>query len=266
VVDTSKGAGRSHGFGPGRGRVSSTASSKERNAAGLEKTATGFVVTVDVVCLTIRNDKLQVLLVRRHGGPYRGRLALPGGVVGIEEGLEDAARRELSEDTGIDLTGLVIEQLATYGGPDRDPRRRTVSVAWLAVAPDLPEAEPGTDAAEARWWPVAEVEDRPRRLAFDHGRILADGLSRARGKIEYNALATAFCKPEFTVAELRRVYEVIWGGELDPGNFHRKVTGAAGFIIPTGDQVRRAGGRPAQLYRAGRAATLQPPLLRTTFG
>jgi 8-oxo-dGTP diphosphatase len=225
-----------------------------------------FAVTVDVVCLTIRRDQLHVLLVRRGGAPYRGKFALPGGFVDVEEDLDDAARRELVEETGIDLTGLVIEQLATYGRPDRDPRQRTVSVVWLAVAPDLPETAAGSDAAEAHWVPVTEVEHRPRRLAFDHGAMLDQGLARARAKLEYTSLATAFCRPEFTIAELRRVYEVIWGSGLDPGNFHRKVTGVAGFVVPTGEQVRRGGGRPAQLYRAGPATVIQPPLLRTTFG
>jgi 8-oxo-dGTP diphosphatase len=227
-----------------------------------------FAVTVDVVCLTIRRDQLHVLLVRRGGTPYEGRLALPGGFVQIDEDLEPAARRELVEETGIDLTGLVIEQLATYGAPRRDPRQRTVSVAWLAVAPDLPEAAAGTDAAEAHWVPVREVEGRHRRLAFDHGAMLERGLARARAKLEYTPLATAFCRPGFTIAELRRVYEVIWGAGLDAGNFHRKVTGTPGFVVPTGEQVRR-GGRPAQLYRGAAdpfLGVVQPPLLRTTFG
>jgi 8-oxo-dGTP diphosphatase len=99
-------------------------------------------------------------------------------------------------------------------------------------------------------------------LAFDHDRVLADGVERARSKIEYSSLATAFCPPEFTVGELRRVYEAVWGVVLDPRNFHRKVTGTPGFLVPTGGTTTRQGGRPAQLFRAGGAALLNPPMLR----
>jgi 8-oxo-dGTP diphosphatase len=101
-----------------------------------------------------------------------------------------------------------------------------------------------------------------RRLAFDHDQILEDGLERARAKLEYSPLATAFCAREFTVAELRRVYEVVWGLELDPRNFHRKVTGSPGFLVPTGRSTTRNGGRPAQLYRRGGATVLNPPITR----
>jgi len=103
---------------------------------------------------------------------------------------------------------------------------------------------------------------RPGRLAFDHRRILADGLERARAKLEYSPLATAFCPPVFTIGELRRVYEIVWSADLDPRNFHRKVTGTPGFLVETGERTTRGGGRPAQLYRRGDATLLNPPLLR----
>lgn len=99
-------------------------------------------------------------------------------------------------------------------------------------------------------------------LAFDHAQILSDGVERARSKIEYSSLATAFCPTEFTVGELRRVYEAVWGVALDPRNFHRKVTGTPGFLVPTGGTTTRQGGRPAQLFRAGGATLLNPPMLR----
>ncbi|WP_442875830.1 NUDIX hydrolase [Amycolatopsis sp. NBC_01488] len=138
---------------------------------------------------------------------------------------------------------------------------RVVTVAYLALAPDLPTPRAGTDAAEARWTPVRSLTGE--HLAFDHDRILADGLERARAKLEYSPLATAFCPPEFTVAELRRVYELVWDTRLDPRNFHRKVTGAEGLLEPTGRTTTRDGGRPAQLYRRGKAELLYPPMLRT---
>jgi 8-oxo-dGTP diphosphatase len=221
-----------------------------------------FAVTVDLVVFTIREDELCVLAVRRGVPPYRGRWALPGGFVQEEEGLLDAAQRELAEETGLEQLAVHLEQLATYGAPRRDPRMRVVSVAYLALAAELPDPAAGTDASEARWRRVADLLSSPSRLAFDHDEILADGLERARAKLEYSPLATAFCAGEFTVAELRHVYEVVWGADLDPRNFHRKVTGSAGFLVPTGRRTTRNGGRPAQLYRRGKAKVLNPPISR----
>lgn len=218
-------------------------------------------VTVDLVLLTVRDDALKVLLVRRRVAPYQGRWALPGGFVEPGEDLPDAAARELGEETGLTVLPVHLEQLATYGAPRRDPRMRVVTVAYLALGPDLPDPVAGSDAAAARWVDVAAL-DLARGLAFDHGRILGDGLERARAKLEYTPLATTFCPQPFTVAELRRVYEVVWGNELDPRNFHRKVTGAAGFLVPTGETTTRNGGRPAQLYRRGPATALMPPMMR----
>src|ERR1035437_8916029 len=111
--------------------------------------------------------------------------------------------------------------------------------------------------------PVNKVLRRPKELAFDHAHILRDGLERARNKIEYSTLATAFCLQDFTVGELREVYEAVWGSKVDPRNFHRKVTGSEGFLIETGERTTRGGGRPAMLYRAGPTAQLYPPILRT---
>jgi 8-oxo-dGTP diphosphatase len=221
-----------------------------------------FALTVDLVVFTIREDELCVLAVRRGVSPFRGRWALPGGFVQKKEGLLDAAQRELAEETGLEELPVHLEQLATYGAPRRDPRMRVVSVAYLALAAELPEPAAGTDASEAQWRPVADTLSGQSRLAFDHDEILADGLERARAKLEYSPLATAFCADEFTVAELRHVYEVVWGTDLDPRNFHRKVTGSPGFLVPTGKQTIRNGGRPAQLYRRGKATLLSPPISR----
>jgi 8-oxo-dGTP diphosphatase len=221
-----------------------------------------FAVTVDLVVFTVRSDRLRVLLVRRGYPPFEGRWALPGGFVGGDEGLEAAARRELAEETALDDPQVHLEQLATYGDPGRDPRGRVVTVAYLALAADLPDPAAGSDAAEAHWRPVDHTLATPRTLAFDHERILRYGLDRARAKLEYSPLATAFCAGEFTVAELRHVYEVVWGVPVDPRNFHRKVTGASGFLRATGRTTTRNGGRPAQLYQAGEATVLNPPITR----
>ena len=217
-------------------------------------------VTVDVVLLTVRDDALQVLLVERGAREQQGRLALPGGFVRQEEDLPDAARRELREETGVDVEPAHLEQVATFGAPHRDSRGRVVSVAYLAVLPALPVPVAGTDAAAARWEPVSVALDEP--LAFDHHAILEAGVDRARSKLEYTALATTFVGPTFTVAELRHVYEVVWGQSLDPGNFHRKVLGSDGFVRRTAEQRVGGRGRPAATYEHGGATLLHPPILR----
>lgn len=219
-----------------------------------------FAVTVDLIVLTVRDAELNVLLVRRGVPPYQGRWAVPGGFVQVDEDLRDAAVRELREETGLRLGDVHLEQLATYGAPRRDPRMRVVSVAWLVLAPDLPSPVAGTDAADATWRPVHGAL-ASGRLAFDHAAILRDAVERARAKLEYSSLGASFCQDEFTVAELRAVYETVWGVQLDPRNFHRKVTGTPGFLVETGRTTTRGGGRPAMLYTA-RHAVLNPPILR----
>jgi 8-oxo-dGTP diphosphatase len=220
-------------------------------------------VAADLVILTVRAGALEVLLIRRGIPPYKGRLALPGGFVRPEEDLAVAARRELAEETGLVADRIHLEQVATYGEPGRDPRGRVVSVAYLALIPDLPAPVAGTDAAAASWVPVAEVLADPRRLAFDHYRILTDSVERARAKLEYSPLATTFCADEFTISELRGIYEAVWGTPLDPRNFHRKATKTDGFVEPLGATTTRDGGRPAQLFRRGSAQALYPPLTRS---
>jgi 8-oxo-dGTP diphosphatase len=222
-------------------------------------------VTVDLVVLTVRQGQLCVLLIRRGAHPYRGKWALPGGFVGAREDLDAAARRELAEETGVDAHAH-LEQLASYGDPDRDPRMRVVSVAYLAFAANLPRPAPGTDAADARFWPVTDLTDADRpALAFDHDRILADGVDRARAKLEYTSLAATFLDEPFTIADLRRVYEAVWGVELHPANFRRKVLSTPGFVVPTGEE--RATGRGwAELYTRGATTQLHPALLRPRGG
>jgi 8-oxo-dGTP diphosphatase len=215
-------------------------------------------VTADLAILTVRGGDLQVLLVERGNEPYKGRLALPGGFLRDGENLDAAARRELREENGLDGAPLHLEQLGAYSEPDRDPRGRVVTVAYLAIAPDLPIPVAGTDARGARWEPVAAVSG----LAFDHDEILRDAVERARGKLEHTTLATAFCADPFTIGELRHVYEVVWGMPLDQRNFYRKVTNTDGFLVPTGAKRSHETGRPAALYRRGPATTLYPPMLR----
>lgn len=198
-----------------------------------------FAVTVDLAVFTVRDGALHVLLVERGQDPFRGRWALPGGFVLPRESADEAARRELAEETGLgpDAVGsLHLEQLRTYTDPDRDPRMRVVSVAYAALLPDLPEPRGGGDAASARWSDARATGP----LAFDHDRILADARDRIGAKLEYTCLATEFCPPEFTLGELQQVYETVWGVELDRPNFRRKVLGAPGFVQPV-DGLDEAG-------------------------
>jgi 8-oxo-dGTP diphosphatase len=223
-----------------------------------------FAVTVDVALFTVRGDDWCVLLVRRGEAPYEGRPALPGGFVRPDEDLDEAAARELAEETGL-RGGFHLEQLRSYGAPGRYPRMRTVTVAYLAMAPELAEPSAGTDAASAQWVPVTRAldpADPDSELAFDHAEILRDAVERARAKLEYSPLATSFCPEEFTIGELRRVYETVWGTPLDPRNFHRKVSRTDGLLVPTGRTTTREGGRPAQLFRRGPLQVLTPPLVR----
>ncbi|MGZ4784150.1 MAG: NUDIX hydrolase, partial [Acidimicrobiales bacterium] len=192
-------------------------------------------VTVDVVLLTVRSGRLSVLLVKRGSAPYEGEWALPGGFVHPDEDLEPAARRELVEETGIAATDVYLEQLGTYGSPDRDPRMRVVSVAYLGMMADIPTPVTGSDAASARFWPVDDLgtAEGPE-LAFDHALILGDGVERVRAKLEYSTLAAEFVEEPFTIADLRRVYEAVWGVQLHAANFRRKVLSVAGFVVATG--------------------------------
>ena len=206
-------------------------------------------VAVDVVALTARGGRLHVLLVRRGVWPFAGCWALPGGFVRMDEDLDAAARRELCEETGL-VGASYLEQLYTFGAPDRDPRTRVISVAYYALLPGpdsgLPFAEPqaGTDAAEALWWPA----DALPPLAFDHGTIVACALARLRAKLGYTSVAYALLPEEFTLTELQRVYEIILGRALDKRNFRKKML-ATGILEATPRQKREGAHRPAQLYR-----------------
>ncbi len=216
-------------------------------------------VGVSVIIFTLRptadnRRELAVLLVRRASEPHAGCWALPGGWVRTGEGLEAAARRHLTTKTGLDPAFL--EQLYTFGRPDRDPREHRIAVAYYVVAPwDAQAAGFGSAHPGAQWF---AVDDVPAPLAFDNDEMLRYALWRLRNKVGYAYIAFQLLPPTFTLAELRKVYEVILGQVIDPTNFRRKVE-ASGTIVSTGQRVEGGAHRPPQLYRC----TITPDQLFT---
>lgn len=198
-------------------------------------------VTVDVVMFTIQSGILKVLLVRRGLPPFFGRLAIPGGFVLEGESLDQAALRELHEETGV--VDVYLEQLYSFGDLARDPRGRVVTVAYFAlISADRP-LKAGADAADAQW----QRMDQLPTLAFDHDRILAYALERLRNKLEYTTVGFQLLPEKFTLTQLQEVYEAILGKELDKRNFRRKLSLLK--ILQPLPEYRKAGQRPAQLYR-----------------
>ena len=199
-------------------------------------------VTVDIVIFTIRDERLHVLLVKRGIPPFAGRWAIPGGFVLEDESLEDAALRELREETGV--ADVYLEQLYSFGDPARDPRGRVVTIAYYAlISADRALPVAGTDVAEARW---CAVENLPE-LAFDHRKIIDYAIERLRNKLEYTTVGFQLLPATFTLSELQAVYQAILGRRLDKRNFRRKLA-ILGILSPT-RQVRRGVGKPARLYR-----------------
>ena len=222
--------------------------------------------TADIVIFTIRYGKLSLLLVERGGHPFKGSWALPGGFVEPDEDSDAAAYRELFEETGITSENMHLEQLKTYSAPNRDPRMRVITTAYIAFVPNAPDPIGGDDAADARFFAIEDLfsEDEHIGLAFDHEQIIRDGLERAASKLEYTPLATAFLEPTFTMSDLRRVYEAVWGKELHAANFRRKVLSTSDFVVASGAKGESTfdTGRTAELYSRGTATMLHPAILR----
>lgn len=199
-------------------------------------------VTVDIVIFTIRAGALNVLLVRRRYEPFAGKWAIPGGFVGAEESLEEAARRELVEETGV--RDVYLEQLYTFGDPGRDPRGRVVTVAYFALIAADPALQAGTDASEAEWHRM----DALPPVAFDHRAILEYALERLRNKLEYTTVGFQLLPAKFALSELQRVYEAIFGRPLDKRNFRRKMS-VLKILEPLKEWRRDGPARPARLFR-----------------
>lgn len=207
-------------------------------------------LTVDCVVLGLARE-LEVLLVRRGLEPFRGAWALPGGFVRVDESLEDAARRELAEEAG--ARDVYLEQLFTFGELGRDPRERVVSVAYYAlVRAAAHEPRAGTDAAEARWYPVAHLPP----LAFDHASIVDKALARLRGKVRYAPVGFELLPERFALRDLQHLYEQVLGRPLDKRNFRKKVL-ATGLVVETGALEEGLRHRPARLFRFDRERYLE---------
>jgi 8-oxo-dGTP diphosphatase len=202
-------------------------------------------LTVDCVVFGFDDDALQLLLIRRGIEPYKGKWALPGGFVHLDEDLDAAARRELLEETGV--RDLFLEQLYTFGAPNRDPRGRVVSVAYVALVKAANHPATGdTDAAEAKWFPANKIP----KLAFDHAVIVNAALDRLRSKIRWQPIGFELLPEKFTLSQLQALYEAILGRPLDKRNFRKKLL-TFDFVVPL-DEFRTARSRPARLHRFDR--------------
>ena len=199
-------------------------------------------MTVDIVIFTVRNGGLEVLLVKRGVPPFESQYAIPGGFIRDGESIEDAALRELYEETGV--RNVFLEQLYTFGDPKRDPRGRVITVSYYAlIASDKLSLVAGADAAEASWFPANDLPS----LAFDHQSILDYALERLRNKLEYTTVGFQLLPERFTLGELQAVYEAILGRQLDKRNFRRKI--ALLRILKPLREWQRTGRKPAQLFR-----------------
>ncbi len=200
-------------------------------------------VTVDVVIFRLDEDALKVLLIQRAFPPFKGKWALPGGFVNLDETLEEAALREMEEETGV--RDVYLEQLYSFGDPKRDPRGRVITVAYFALISKDVSLHAGEEATYAAWHPVDRVPD----LAFDHAKILDYAIQRLRYKLEYTAVGFELLPDEFTLSELQTAYEIVLAEKLDKRNFRSRIL-EAGILAETRRSRPAAGqGRPAQLFR-----------------
>lgn len=200
-------------------------------------------ITVDLVIFTVNEDQLKVLLLKRAEAPYSGQWSLPGGFLFIGESLETAARRVLKEKTGVE--DVYLEQLYTFGKPDRDPRARVITVAYFALIPwstlDQPES---VKVVDLKWSSVDEVP----RLAFDHKEILQAAVQRLRAKVSYSNIVYGLMSEHFRLSELQRMYEIILNEQLDKRNFRKRML-ASGLLQETGQKHLQGAHRPAMLYQ-----------------
>ncbi len=200
-----------------------------------------IMVTVDIVMFTIKDDKLKILLIKRNIEPFKGRWALPGGFVRIDESLEDAAKRELQEETGV--KDVYLEQLYSFGEPKRDPRGRVITVSYFAlIDSNKIKLSASTDVSEARWFNILQTPS----LAFDHEEILNYALNRLRWKFEYTTIAFSLLPKKFSLGELQKIYEIVFEKKFDKRNFRKKILFLK--ILKEEEVDKNVPYRPPQLY------------------
>jgi 8-oxo-dGTP diphosphatase len=203
-------------------------------------------VTTDMVVFSVREAELKLLLIQRKVAPYKGRWALPGGFVGIDEDIDTCAARELAEETGV--KDAYLEQLCAFGEPKRDPRERVITIAYFALIPsEKIEIRAATDAAAVGWFAMDELPN----LAFDHAKIVATAKQRLIDKLDSTTIAFQLLPKEFTLTELQEIYEIVREEALDKRNF-RKWAMALEHVKETGKERRDGRHRPAKLYRLKR--------------
>lgn len=189
-------------------------------------------VTTDCVIFGFDEGELKILLIERGIDPFKGKWALPGGFLRMDESADDCARRELSEETGV--SDVYIEQLYTFSDVDRDPRGRVVTVAYYALVKlNGYSIKAGDDAKSAKWFPISKVPP----LAFDHDRILRVALNRLKGKIRYQPIGFELLPERFTMPELQNLYEVILEMKLDRRNFRKKIL-STGLLIDHNESMK----------------------------
>lgn len=199
-------------------------------------------VAVDLLVFTIKDGELQVVLVKRGIEPFKDSWALPGGFVHIDESVDQAAKRELQEETG--LSDVYLEQLYTFGEVERDPRDRVITVSYFALTPvQRIKLEASTDVTEAKLFPVRKLPE----LAFDHREIIQVGLERLRGKVQYSSIVLGLMPDQFRLSQLQKVYEIILGVEIDKRNFRKKMS-SLDLLKDTGKMEVEGAHRPAKLY------------------
>ncbi len=200
-------------------------------------------LTVDIVVFALDDDDLKVMLIERDLEPFAGRWALPGGFVRVEETLDEAARRELEEETG--LKSIYLEQLYTFGEVERDPRERVVTVAYYALVNLQGHCvKASTDARNAAWFAVSDLPD----LAFDHEQILDTALDRLRGKLRYQPVGFELLPTKFPLRQLQHLYEVVLDRELDKRNFRKKIL-SMDILVELNEIEKDVAHRAAKLYR-----------------
>jgi len=219
---------------------------------------------IGVITFVILDKNLQTLLSQRSHGPFRDAWAIPEQKIELNEDLHETALRELSGKVSDPMARIQLEQLGAYGSPERDPRGRTVTVAFWTVIPNFEKFTDVNDLLDVQPIKVSDIENGSLKMAFDHNEIFADAIENLRSKMESTSVAANFFDSPFTLSEFRNVYEAAWKTKINAGNFQRKIQQTENFLIPTGEKAPpdSSGGRPADLFLKGLEKKLDPPLKR----